>query len=302
MKVLITGSTGLVGQSIIQQLLAKGHSVNYLTTSRDKIKSQENLNGFYWSHNQELIDPQSLIGVDAIIHLAGATVAQRWTKKYKKQIMCSRVRSAKLLLNTLKKHPNQVKQFISASAIGIYPDSLTETYTEDYEGMNPTFLGKVVKRWEKVASKFKELSIGVCKIRIGLVLSEKGGALPQMAKPIRLGLGSSFGSGNQYQSWIHHEDLAALFIYALEHQWQGTFNAVAPNPVTQNVFTRTISNILNKPLWLPNVPKFIMRLILGDMHILLFESQKVSTEKVLQHGFTFKYEFIEDALRNLLKK
>lgn len=302
MKVLITGSTGLIGQSIIQELLAKGHSVNYLTTKREKIKSQENINGFYWSPNQELIDPQSLVGVDAIIHLAGASVAKRWTKQYKKEIMCSRVRSAKLLLNTLKKHPNTIKQFISASAIGIYPDSLSETYTEDSQGVNPTFLGKVVKRWEKVASKFKELSINVCKIRIGLVLSEKGGALPQMAKPIRLGLGASFGAGNQYQSWIHIQDLSRLFVTALENQWEGKYNAVAPNPVTQKTLIRTISNILNKPLWLPNFPKFIMQWVLGDMHILLFESQKVSAEKVLQQGFTFKHEFIEEALRDLLKK
>lgn len=302
MKVLVTGSTGLVGQSVVQELLAKGHSVNFLTTKREKIKQQENLNGFYWSPNQELIDPQSLIGVDAIIHLAGANVAKRWTKKYKKEIICSRVRSAKLLLNTLKKHPNQIKHFITASAIGIYPDSLTETYTEEFQGINASFLGKVVKRWEKVASKFKELSINVCKIRIGLVLSEKGGALPQLAKPIGLGFGSSFGSGNQFQSWIHHQDLAALIVFALENQWQGTYNAVAPNPVTQNTLTRTIANILNRPLWLPNFPKFIMQWVLGDMHILLFESQKVSAEKVLQQGFTFKHEFIEEALRDLLKK
>jgi uncharacterized protein (TIGR01777 family) len=281
MKILITGATGLIGSALVPLLLRHGISVNYLTTSKEKIKNSERYSGFYWNPQQCQIDEGALIGVDAIIHLAGATIAKRWTGAYKQEIIESRIFSANLLFNVLKKNPHQVTQIVSASAIGIYPDSLTNVYSENDPQKDPGFLGHVVEKWEQSVDKFRLLGIKVCKLRTGLVLSEKGGALPQMAKPISLNVGSAFGSGNQIQSWIHLDDLVSLYLFAVENKLEGIYNAVAPNPVTNETLTRAIAGILSKPLFMPNVPKFAMKLVLGEMHELLFASQNVSAAKII---------------------
>jgi uncharacterized protein (TIGR01777 family) len=302
MKILITGATGLIGSALVPLLLRHGISVNYLTTSKEKIKNSEHYSGFYWNPQQCQIDEGALIGVDAIIHLAGATIAKRWTAAYKQEIIESRIFSANLLFNVLKKNPHQVTQIVSASAIGIYPDSLTNVYSENDLQKDPGFLGHVVEKWEQSVDKFRLLGIKVCKLRTGLVLSEKGGALPQMAKPIRLNVGSAFGSGNQIQSWIHLDDLVSLYLFAVENNLDGIYNAVAPNPVTNETLTRAIAGILSKPLFMPNVPKFAMKLVLGEMHELLFASQNVSAAKIISAGFSFKYPTLDPALHEILAK
>lgn len=302
MKVLITGATGLVGKEIIKILHNKGITVHFLTTVATKVKSKTNTKGFYWNPKTGEIDENCLSGVDAIIHLAGASIAKRWTGSYKEEIVESRVLSSNLLFQTLKNHPNQVKQIVSASAIGIYPSSFSETYSEDFTDFKDSFLSNVVLKWEESVGQFARLGMQVCKLRIGLVLSTKGGALQAMIKPMRLGLGSIFGSGKQWQSWIHVKDLAQLFVFAVENNWNGTFNAVAPNPVTHRAFMFSLARELKKPLFFPNTPKIIMSWILGEMHILLFDSQKVSSQKVQNAGFDFIYTKIESAFSNLLRK
>jgi uncharacterized protein (TIGR01777 family) len=157
-----------------------------------------------------------------------------------------------------------------------------------------------VVKWEESVDVFSRLNLKVCKLRIGLVLSNKGGALSEMVKPIKLGIGSPFGSGKQVQSWIHIYDLASMFQYALQNQWEGTFNAVAPNPVTNTELTKAIAKTLGKPVFMPNVPKFAMKLILGEMHQLLFSSQNVSAAKAEKNGFKFRYRDISKTLDNLL--
>lgn len=302
MKVLITGATGLIGKEIVKILHAKGIAIHFLTTSPEKIKSKSNTKGFYWNPKTGEIDENCLLGVDAIIHLAGASIANRWTKKYKEEIVESRVLSSNLLFQLLKTQPHQVKQIISASAIGVYPDSLDINYHEEFDKFEDTFLANVVLKWEESVQQFSRLGLNVCKLRIGLVLSKKGGALPQLVKPIRFGLGSVIGSGKQWQSWIHAKDLARMFVFGLEHNFNGTFNAVAPNPVTHKELMFTIARVLKKPLFFPNTPKIVLKLILGEMHTLLFESQKVSSTKIQENGFHFQFTFAEEALKNLLKK
>ncbi len=301
MKVLITGATGMIGQELVKVLHQHNVKVNYLSTSKDKLIYTDNYRGYYWNPANNEIDINAFEGVSVIYHLAGATVAKRWTSSYKKEILDSRIIPTRLLVSTLQNNPNQVTQIISASAIGIYPDSLGAIYNEDNKGVDDSFLGEVVQKWESEVDAFKQINILVTKIRIGIVLSDQGGALPKMVTPIKYGVGAPFGSGKQYQSWIHIEDLANIFYYAQVGELNGIYNAVAPHPVTNANLIREIAKVLNRPLWLPTIPKFIMKMMLGEMHILLFSSQSVSALKILNQGYQFKFATIEKALTNLLK-
>jgi uncharacterized protein (TIGR01777 family) len=300
MKVLITGATGLIGTELVSLLLQNGISVNYLTTSKKKIVNELNYNGFYWSPEQGLIDENCLMGVDSIINLAGANIAKRWTNSYKQEIIESRLLSSALLFKALKNNPNQVKQIVTASGTSIYPNSDTIIYDENSSQVNDSFLGNVVVKWEESTDKFASLGLKVCKLRTGIVLSNKGGALVEMLKTIKLGLGSAFGSGKQIQSWIHIHDIAALYLFAIKNDLEGVYNAVSPNPVTNQELTFTIAKVLKKPLFMPNIPKFVMKLMLGEMHELLFENRNLSAKKIEEKGFEFKYKTIDKALINIL--
>lgn len=299
MKILITGATGLIGKELVQQLLAKNHTIHYLTTSKTKIEDKPNCIGFYWNPQQGKIDESCIYGVDAIIHLAGANIAKRWTKAYKQEIIESRILSSELLFNLVKKTPNQVKQIISASGTAIYPESIDQVYNEATKESEDSFLSNVVKKWESSVNVFQVLGIKVCKLRTGIVLSNKGGALPEMVKPIKLGFGAAMGSGKQIQSWIHIDDLVSLYVFALEKQLEGIYNAVTPNPISNEVLTKTIAERLNKSLWLPNVPELAMKIILGEMSYLLFSSKNLSANKVLDLGFQFQFPDIKQAMLDL---
>lgn len=295
-KILITGATGLIGQEIVRECHNQNFSVHYLTTSKTKLSNDENYKGFYWNPDENDIDVKCFEGVDTIINLVGATISKRWTDSYKKEIISSRTETAQLLKNTITNHNFPVKQIVSASAIGVYPSSDTNYYEESETQVSSSFLGEVVQQWEAAVDEFSSLGITVAKIRIGLVLSKNGGALPEIAKPIRFGAGAAFGSGEQWQSWIHIRDLARLFVHAVSHNFEGIYNGVAPNPVSNTELTKTVAKVLHKPLILPNIPKLAMKLVLGDMHILLFESQRVSSTKIEDNGFNFKYHHLEPAL------
>ena len=301
MIVLITGATGLVGQELVNLLLQNGHNVHYLSTSKSKLVTNTNYKGFYWNPKKAEIDTNALTDVEVIIHLAGANVAKKWTTAYKEEIIESRVLSTQLLYQTLQKNSHQVKQIISASAVGIYPDSLTDIYHETDLDIDVSFLGNVVKQWENEVSQFEKLEIIVSKIRIGIVLAKNGGALQEMAKPIKYGVGAAFGSGEQYQSWIHVQDLVAIFQFVMENRLPGIYNGVAPYPVTNSELTKAIAKTLGKPLFLPNIPKFVMKLILGEMYQILFSSQHVSCRKILDENFQFKFASLDKALNDLLK-
>lgn len=301
MTVLITGATGLVGQELVSLLLQNGFTVHYLSTSKSKLVSQNNYKGFYWNPKTSEIDLNALTDVEVIVHLAGASVAKKWTPSYKQEIIESRVLSTRLLYKTLQKNLHQVKQIVSASAIGIYPNDLNYIYHETDNKVDNSFLGNVVQQWEEEVNQFEKLQINVAKIRIGIVLAKNGGALQEMAKPIKIGVGAAFGSGEQYQSWIHIQDLVGIFQFVIQNQLSGVFNGVAPYPVTNAELTKAIAKTLGKPLFLPNIPQFVMKLILGEMHQILFSSQHVSCRKLLDLKYQFKFASLDKALNDLLK-
>jgi uncharacterized protein (TIGR01777 family) len=300
MRVLITGATGLVGSNLADKCIEKGIEVNYLTTSKEKIEKKPNYKGFYWDPTTKDIDDKCLNEVDVIIHLAGANIAKRWTSSYKEEIIDSRVETAKLLFNSLKSSKRTISQFISASAIGIYPSSLQKLYTEDESNTDESFLGEVVEKWEAAADIFKDLNIKVTKVRTGLVLAKNGGALQKMKEPADFNLGAAFGSGKQWQSWIHIEDLSNLYMHILENNLEGVYNGVAPNPVTNTELMDGIAKQLDKNVWLPNVPAIALKVALGDMSTVVLSSQLVSSDKIENTGFTFKYKNLTKALEDLL--
>tara|TARA_R110002050_G_scaffold1281_1_gene9175 strand:- start:64523 stop:65449 length:927 start_codon:yes stop_codon:yes gene_type:complete len=303
MTVLITGATGLVGTAIVAECHRNNIAVNYLTTSKNKIVSRANYKGFYWNPDTSEIDLKCFKDVSAIINLAGASISKRWTDANKESILSSRINSLKTLHAGLKKIDSSViKSFVAASAIGVYPDSLSKFYEEDEQVKIEGFLSEVVNTWENEINKFDEFNFNVAKIRIGLVLSNMGGALPEMVKPIKLYVGAPFGSGKQWQSWIHINDLARMFLFIVDNELNGVFNGVAPNPVTNEKLTKKVAAILGTSILLPNIPASVLKLLLGEMSILLLSSQRVSHKKIAEEGFVFDYQNICNALASFYGK
>lgn len=300
MVYLITGATGFIGQQIVARCKEQHITVHYLTTSKAKIENTETYKGFYWDPKTDEIDVNAFEGVSTIIHLAGANVAKRWTKSYKKEILDSRIKSALLIKNTLETLDHSVTHFISASGIGIYENSLIEIHKEDSTLFGNDFLAEVTKKWEAATDSFLSLNISTSKIRIGIVFAKKEGALPKMTHPIKMYLGAAFGKGNQWQSWIHVKDLTSIFMYVAQHKLTGTYNAVAPNVVTQNKLIDSCGKVLSKPIWLPNIPKFMVKIILGEMGSILLSSQQVSAVKIQDKGFIFEFPSLRKTLQFLL--
>ncbi len=299
MAILITGATGLVGTALVKKLIENGETIHFLTTQKSKCKNKPNYKGFYWNITTKEIDNQCFEGVTTIVHLAGATIAKRWTKTYKTEIINSRIESAKLIFEALKTQKHTVTHFISASGVGIYPSDFLKNYTEEETQQNPEFLGHVVQQWEQAADAFQKLNIVVTKLRFGLVLSAKGGVLPTLIKPIKMYAGAVLGNGKQWQSWIALPDLAKMIHFIQTKKLLGVYNAVSPEAITHKNFTYTIAKHFKKPIWLPNVPKFILKIVLGEMHQLLFDSQKVSAQKIINEGFVFDYQSIEKVVKEL---
>ena len=260
----MTGATGLVGTAILQHCQSRNIAVNYLTTRKEKLNSIEHARGFYWNPEEGILDPECFKGVSAIINLAGASISKRWTNAYKKRILKSRINSLNTLYKSLEQTDSSgIHTFISASAIGRYPDSLTAYYSEEETAIDNSFLGDVVEAWEQEIAKFNSFEFNVATVRIGLVLSKQGGALPQLAGPVRNFAGAAFGSGMQWQSWIHINDLARIFLFIIDKRLQGTFNGVAPNPVTNSKLVREIAAVFNRPLFLPAIPQFVIAIDTG---------------------------------------
>jgi uncharacterized protein (TIGR01777 family) len=288
-KLLITGATGLVGKALVKQCLADGYTVYYLTTRKSKIVSQTNYKGFYWNPQENEIDIACFKGVEVILNLAGSSIAQRWTNAAKASILSSRTEALALLYSSVKTHKLSIKHIISASAIGIYPDSKTRYYEEKFQGIDSSFLRTVVKSWEGSLKPFQSIGVKTTALRIGIVLDAHEGALPKIIGPIKHYFGAALGSGDQWQSWIHIDDLVHLFMFVLESKLEGVYNAVAPNPVQQIELTKLIAKILQRPLILPNVPEFALRLMLGEMRAIALESQRVCASKIQDAGFKFNY-------------
>lgn len=291
-KILITGGSGLVGSKLSKLMVGSGYEVVHLSR---RVTGNEEFLTFKWDISGGTIDESAFEGVTHMVHLAGAGVAdEKWTQHRKKVILDSRVDSTKLLFQYVKKLDVKLESYISASAIGIYNYSESQCADEESDHSN-TFLAEVVKKWEESADPFQDLT-RVAKVRIGVVLSKEGGALKEIAKPISLYAGAPLGTGSQYTSWIHIQDLVGIFKYVIENNLQGTYNAVAPNPVTNSELTKAIAKSLNKPLILPNVPSFVMKLILGEMSDMILNGIKVSSQKIQTAGFEFAFTEVGDAV------
>lgn len=300
MRVLIAGATGLVGKELVELCHENDIKVHYLTTSKSKIKNFENYKGFYWDPSTGAIDPKAFENIIAVINLAGTSISNRWTAANKKEIYDSRIESANLIYNTLSNHNNQVTHYISASAVGIYPPSFTAMYTEDSDVVDDSFLGGVVKDWEAAANQFKELGVRVATIRTGVVLDEEEGAFPKLVQPIKMGVGSPLGNGKQWMSWIHVEDVAKVYMHCLQQGVEGVINAVAPSPVTNSYMTKRIAEQLDKELWAPKVPAFVLRIVLGEMATLALDGQLVHSNRLKKQGFKFRFINVESAIKDLL--
>ncbi|MET3537894.1 TIGR01777 family oxidoreductase [Chryseobacterium limigenitum] len=297
--VLITGANGMVAQELYKKL-EKEYSVRFLTRKKQRD------NDFEWDIKNGTIDESAFENVAHIIHLAGANISEkRWTDERKKELISSRVDSARLLLDTLKKKNIKLKSFISASGINYYGTITTEKiYTEGDEPGND-FLSEVVVLWEKSADDFKEQNLAerVVKIRTAVVLSEKEGALKKMLPTINLGIGSPLGSGKQYMPWIHVNDICSIYEFALKNSHiEGAYNANSPQHTTNENLTKKIAEVVKKPLFMPNVPSFVLKLIFGELADALLEGSRASSQKIQNAGFQFEFPDLKTALEDLLNK
>lgn len=295
-KILITGASGLVGTALKKHLQAKGYEVN--TLSR---KSSKDPNNFTWDVYKGTIDTNCITGVDAVVHLAGEAVAdKKWTPERKQQIIDSRVKSTELLFNTIKSNPNhQIKCFVSSSAVGYYGDCGDEILTEESQN-GYGFLAECCKLWEDAVDEGKKLSLRIVKLRTGIVLSTEGGALPQLAQPIKLFAGAALGTGKQWTPWLHIDDMVEMYIEAIESpKMEGNYNACASFPVTNKALTKAIAKHLHRPVWPINVPKVVLNLLLGERTEAVLMSSNTSAQKILDAGFKFRYTHLDEALKAL---
>lgn len=297
--VVITGANGSVAK-VLAKKLENEYSVRFLT----RTKKREN--DFEWNVEKGTIDEKAFENVSHIIHLAGANISEkRWSDERKKEIISSRVDSAKLILETLEKKNIQLKSFISASAVGIYGAITSEKIFKEDDEKGNDFLSEVVILWEKAADEFLDKGVAerVVKIRTSIVLSEKEGALKKMAVPVKFGIGSPIGTGKQYIPWIHIDDLCSVYEFALKNEnMSGAYNASAPQHTDNENLTKEIAEVLDKPMFMPNIPGFVMKLIFGELSVALLEGSRTSSEKLQNTGFQFKFPDLKNTLEDLLKK
>lgn len=297
--VLITGGTGLIGETLTKSLQERGFEVAIL--SREKSLNRQ-IPTYSWDINKTEIDKEAIAAADYIVHLSGANIgAKRWTKKRKQIIVESRIKSGQLIFDEVTKQNKKLKAFISASAVGYYGAVMSDRIFNETDPPGDDFLGQTCSDWERVADRFAELGIRTVKIRTGVVLTKQGGALSKMLVSIKSGFGSPIGTGKQYMPWIHIDDLCGIYIKAIEEvQMVGAYNAVAPEHITNKVFTQKAAKILNRPLWVPNIPSFFMKLVFGKMSEILLQGSRVSAEKIQTAGYRFLFPGIESALNQLL--
>ncbi|WP_304234767.1 TIGR01777 family oxidoreductase [Jiulongibacter sediminis] len=300
MRFLITGGTGLVGKELTSILLAEGHEVGILT--RSKRESKGKVTYFQWDIDQQEIEEQALEGVDCLIHLAGAGIAdKRWSEKRKQEIIDSRVNPLKFLAAEFQRKGNFPAKIVSASAIGYYGFDTGDQLLSEVHKAGKDYISNVVVEWEKAVNAFaKTASSPAVKLRIGIVLDKNAGALPQLAMPVKLGVGSPLGDGEQWMSWIHVHDLAQMFYEAATNKaMDGVFNAVAPNPEQNKTIVKELGKVLKRPIWAPNVPKIALKLLLQERAQLVLGGNKVSSVKIEDTGFTFKFKELSDALADI---
>jgi hypothetical protein len=290
---LISGGRGLVGKYLGKMLKRQGHEV-YKLSRKPKRRGH-----IYWNPEKQSIEGKHLHKIEVIINLAGANIGeQKWSKRRKLELINSRVNSIQFLKQAAATMPN-LTYFIGASGINCYGynTQIEKTETDEYGN---DFLSELVKEWETASNSYKEIC-PVAILRIALVVDKQGGALKKIMKPIRFGLGSPLGSGQQYLPWIHIKDLCRMFIHCIEHKKEGTYNA-ANGYISNEEFMKTISEKMNKPFFLPAIPKQVLSFFLGEMSTMLTESLKVSNQKIKQNGFEFLFPDFDSAMTHIVKK
>lgn len=298
--VLITGGTGLIGRNLIKMLTGNGYAVSILSTSGKKVAGCRT---YSWNPASGIIDEKAVADADHIIHLAGANIgAKKWTTTRKKEIVNSRVKSGELLFEAFQKHPGKLKTFITASATGYYGAITSEKiFTEDSSPAGD-FLGETCRRWEETADLFKKAGTRTVKIRTGIVLDSNEGALARLLMPMKLHIGSALGTGAQYMPWIHLDDICRIYLKAIEDSTlEGAYNAVAPQHVTNEEFTSTVAQVTGRTLWFPKVPDFALKAMFGEMAAIILEGSRVSSEKIIKAGFSFRFPELKPALENILR-
>lgn len=293
-KVVVTGGTGLVGRRVVEVLLKRGWEVVVLSRSA-KSSDQKGLHVGVWDGRSSAGLVEAFRGAMAVVHLAGENVGQRWTEQAKEAILNSRVEGGAAVREAIEALPQSERPaLIAASAIGWYAS--TSEWQDERTPAGPSgFLTRVVKAWE---SAFDGIATRHVTLRIGVVLSRKGGALARLEPLFKWGLGSPVGSGQQWQSWIHVDDLARLFAEAVEQaEWEGVYNAVAPHPVTNRQFSAALAKAMGKPFWAPSPPRFLMKLVLGEMSAIALDSQRIRSTRL--DDAHFKFPELTEALADL---
>ena len=299
LKILIAGGSGFVGRQLSQMLIQNGYEVAWLTRGKS---TQNQIKTFNWDIKTGFIDEQAIAFADVIVNLAGAGVAdKKWTKTYKQELFDSRITATALIAQALQKNTRHVKAYIAASAIGIYGNN-TSLNTNENDDAATNYLAQLCSDWENSTQSIAKLGIRTATVRVGVVLGLEGGFVKQVSALTNYYLGAALGSGMQYTSWIHLNDLCRMFIWLIEHEnLTGIYNGVAPNPVSNKTLTKLLAKQLHKPIILPNAPAFILKLIFGEMASMLLASQHVSAQKIIATGFNFKFDTAENALANLFE-
>ena len=304
--ILITGGTGLVGTALTDTLIQSGYKVIILTRKKRE-SSNPNIQYAYWNIEKGIIEEGILALADYIVHLAGENVAEkRWTAKRMEEILESRILPGNCIVKALENTPNKVKAVLAASAIGWYgPDNKNTAgrFTEEISNYDD-FLGNTCFEWEQSVSAIKEMGLRLVTLRIGIVLSEKGGALKEFMKPLEFGIAATMGSGKQIVSWIHINDLCRMINFCIENEEvTGIFNAVSPNPVSNSLLVKTLRKASKKLFSISiYIPTFFLKLLLGDMSIEILKSTTVSAQKIINAGFKFEYSTISEAIKQLVDK
>ncbi|MBS1524928.1 MAG: TIGR01777 family oxidoreductase [Bacteroidetes bacterium] len=296
-RILITGGSGHLGRLLTDELLQQGYDVGHLNRrpgADNRVKS------WLWDVAKGQIDEHCVENADIVVHLAGESIAaKKWTEKRKRDIVDSRTKSIELLYRAMENRPNKINTIISASAIGYYGDRADELLSEDAPP-GSGFMADCCIAWEKAVEEGRPLGVRIVKFRTGVVLDKDNGALPQLAKPVNLLAGAPLGSGRQWVPWIHWRDAVKMYIYAIENiHLTGTYNMVSPEPVDNKTLVKEIAHRLHKPLWLPNVPAFMLKLLLGEMSAMVLYSTKVSAQKIVNEGFPFEYPNLAGALKEI---
>lgn len=299
LKVLITGGSGLIGSSLTNALLAAGHEVRHLSR---KAGEHGGVPAFEWSIEKEQVDPAALKGVDHIIHLAGAGIAdRRWSSARVQELIDSRAKSALILLRAAQGSGSLPKSFISAAGINYYGALTSKHRFVERDPAGVDTIGSISLEWEAAVDQWSQLC-RVVKLRTPVVLAPNGGAMTKLAAPVRLGLGAPLGSGKQWMPWIHVDDLVAVYLKAMaDDRMQGAYNCCAPQDVTNTEFMKTVARTLGKPYFLPPVPAFMLHLALGELADILLKGSRASNERLLATGFCFEHPTLKGALEDVLR-